>query len=168
LPTQEVPVDQIEGQTAHRASGLPVSLRRALLAMRVRLSRWRLDEELIAGADPTSGADLARRAEQLVGRSTRLRAALTVERVIDEFDAPRGQLSAAVPFQRDQVAEARRVLPWLAYELRNAERLDPRGVAMVDHLMRDVEGPLFSPAPPGTLRDRAQEAYDCLVCDQPL
>lgn len=162
-------MDQIQTLEA-RSTGdrLVARLRHSVIGISVRLRAWRLDEQLIAAADPTSRIELAQRAEQLVKRGKRERVALSVDRLISEFDRQRPQLSAAVPFQRDQVAEARAVLAWLVYELRDAEQVDPRGVAMIDHLIRDVEGPLFSPSPPGELRRRAQEAYECLVGDQPV
>jgi hypothetical protein len=130
-------------------------------------SRVQLDEELIAGAEPISRPELALRATQLLAPKVRRRLATRLERLIDEFDANRPQISAAVPFQRDQVREARAILPRLAYELRYADRAQPRCVAMVDRLVRDVTGPLYVRSPPGALHQRAQEIYECLVCDQP-
>jgi hypothetical protein len=169
LSTQEVPVAHIDSLAA-----LPLGrqladlIRRPALGVRVWISRRQLDEELIAGADPNSRPALALRTTQLLDPRLRRRLAATLERLIDEFDAHSPQLSAAVPFQRDQVAQARAVLPWLAYELRTAESIQPRGVAMVDRLLRDVTGPLYVRNPPAALQRRAQEIYDCLVGDQPV
>jgi hypothetical protein len=161
-------VEQIQTlKTRSAGSRVVAPVRHWVVGIGVRLRAWRLDKQLIAGADPTSRIELAQRAEQLVKLAKRERVALSVDRLVSEFDTRRAQLSAAVPFQRDQIAEARAVLVWLVYELRDAEQVDPRGVAMVDHLIRDVEGPVFAPSPPGELRRRAQEAYECLVGDQP-
>jgi hypothetical protein len=169
LSTQEVPVAHIESVAALPLGRQLADLgRRSALELRVWVSRLQLDEELIAGAPSTSRPALALRATQLLDLKNRRRLAASLERLIDDFDSHSPQLSAAVPFQRDQVAEARAVLPWLAYELRTAENIQPRGVAMVDKLMRDTTGPLYVRGPRGALRCRAQEAYDCLVGDQPI
>jgi hypothetical protein len=91
--------------------------------------------------------------------------AVSLERLIKELDADRGWwFSAAIPFMRDQAAEARGTLLLLARALRTAERVHPRGVAMVDKLLRDPSSsPLYVRTARGALQLRAQTALACLV-----
>ena len=113
LSTSEVPVMSVESVSA--PGGLVDLARRPALSLRVFVWRSRLDYELAAGADPGARPALALRAAQLVHPRHRRKAAACVERLVEEFDADRGWwFSAAIPFLRDQVAEARGTLLWLA------------------------------------------------------
>jgi hypothetical protein len=94
----------------------------------------------------------------------RRRLAGSVERLVDELDADRRwRLSPAVPFLHDQVAEARPSLLSLAHALRAAERVRPRGAAMVLMLLEDPASPLYTGTARGALQLEAQTALDCLL-----
>lgn len=83
--------------------------------LRALLFRGRLDAQLAAGLDPQSDPALALRAKRLIRARNRRRLARSVEHLIEEVDADRNWwLSAAVPFLRDQVVEARGTLMALA------------------------------------------------------
>jgi hypothetical protein len=142
--------------------------RRPALKLRVFIRRTRLDEELAEGIDPGSRPALALRAIQLVRPRYRRRLAGSVERIVADFDADRGfWLSAAVPFLRDQVAEARGTLLALANALRTAERVHPRGVALVSRLLLDpASSPLYVRSARGALQLKAQAALDCLLSER--
>jgi hypothetical protein len=140
-----------------------VTKRRAL-KLRVRLSRARLDQALAAGVDPASAPRLEVRARQLVAPRLRRRVASGVERVLEECDGdPRRGLTAAVPVLCDEVAMARGYLMMLADALRTEPTVNPRGVAMVDGLLRDPYSPLYVRGAPGALALRARAALDCLL-----
>lgn len=150
--------------TGGRGGGLADLARLQAIKLQVFARRWWLDEELASGLDPRSRPTLALRACQLVRPRYRRQLARSVERLVREFDAgPRRWLSPALPFRRNQVAEARPALILLAYALRAVERAQPRGAAMVSKLLRDSESPLYTGSAPGALQLRAQAALDCLL-----
>jgi len=138
--------------------------RRPALRLRVLATRAHLDGELAAGADPESAETLRIRAAQLLRPRYRRRLATAVEHLVDELDSYRGpRLSSAVPFLRDQVAEARPTLLSVVKVLRSSERVHPRGVAMVWRLLSDPASPLYLRTAPGGLERHTQVALDCLV-----
>jgi hypothetical protein len=83
-------------------------------------------------------------------RNRRTRYAAGLERALRAAHQPSG-LTAAIPVQRGQVHEARAELAALASALR-AEEVPPAALDGVRRLLTDCTGPLFAPAPPGTLR----------------
>jgi hypothetical protein len=156
------------GSVAARPLGrrlLDLARRRQVLRLQVLVSRTRLAWELADGADPASRPVLAQRAAQLLRPRYRRRLAVSLERLIKELDADRGWwFSAAIPFMRDQAAEARDTLLLLARALRTAEQVHPRGVAMVDKLLHDpASSPLYVRTARGALQLRAQTALACLL-----
>lgn len=155
------------GSLAARPLGLRLTdlARRQVLRLQVLVSRTRLAWELADGADPASRPVLALRAEQVVRRRYRRRLATSLERLVDELDADRRPgLSAAIPFMRDQAAEARGTLLLIAGALRTAEHVYPRGVGMVDKLLCDpASSPLYVKSVRGALQLQAQTALDYMV-----
>jgi hypothetical protein len=137
--------------------------RRQALKLRVWLSRWQLDEELIAGAMPTGRPALALRSEQLLDPEHRSSLATRIGCMIDEFDASQRRLSAAVPFDCDQVATARGELLALADALLTAETPDPGAVAMAVRLLRDTESALYGSSIDGALQRQAHTIRQLLV-----
>jgi hypothetical protein len=152
--TQEVPVALSPGSTPHRG-----------LRLRVRLFHWKLDERLAAGVDPASELALAVRAAQLLSARHRRRLAAAMERLVREADAPpHRSFSVALEPARDQVAEARSSLLFLAYLLRHADPAGARGVAIVERLLTDGRSDLYdSGSVRGTVALRVQMALDALV-----
>ena len=132
--------------------------------LRAVLFRGRLDGQLAAGLDPQSDPALALRARQLIRTRTRRRLARSVEQLVEEVDADRSWwLSAAVPFLRDQVVEARGTLVALAGALRDAEPVNPRGVAMTLRLITDPASPLYVRTATGALQLQASAVLDALL-----
>jgi hypothetical protein len=144
--------------------GLASRAGRQALRPAVFVSRGQLDQELASGADPASSPALAVRADQLLRRRYRRRLARSVERLVAEFDANRGWwFSAAVPFLREQVAEARGTLVSVAGALRDTQPVRARGVAMVSRLITNPESPLYVRNARGALQLRAHNALDHLL-----
>jgi hypothetical protein len=147
--------------------GLIDLARRPALSLHVFVWRSRLDAELAAGADPGARPALALRAAQLVHPRHRVKAAACVERLVEEFDADRGWwFSAAIPFLRDQIAEARVTLLSLAEALRAPEQVEPRGMALLSQLLRDpASSPLYVRTARGALQLQARTVLAYLVSE---
>jgi hypothetical protein len=144
-------------------AGLGELGRRLALRVHVFFGRSRLDEQLAAGADPGAQPELTLRAAQLVRPRQRRRLAARAEWLVAEYDAERGWwLSAAIPCLRVQVREARGTLLSLAEALRAADRIQPRGVALLSKLLSDPASPLYVHTPSGALLLRAQTALEYL------
>jgi hypothetical protein len=137
------------------------------LRARVGWSHWSLDAMLVAGDDPARDPALALRAEQLRTGRNRRRLAAWVERLARESDGAgtRG-VSATVPVVREEVTEARDSLLTLAYILRNAEDVRPRGVAMVERLLTDAGSVVYTDSARGAVELQVQIALDYLVGDR--
>jgi hypothetical protein len=134
------------------------------LRLRVIWSHWSLDNRLADGADPASDPALILRAAQLRSRRHRRRLAASVERLIKEANAQRlPAFTVAVPVVREPILEARDSLLFLAYLLRYADRLRPRGVAMVQCLLTDGGSVLYTDTARGAVELQVQTILDCLV-----
>ena len=134
------------------------------LRLRVRCFHWELDSRLADGVDPASDPALAVRAAQLLSARHRRRLADAVERVVREADAtPHPSFSVVLGIARDQVAEARGSLLFLAHLLRHAEGIGPRGVAIAERLLTDGGSAVYVGSVRGALALRVQTALDCLV-----
>jgi hypothetical protein len=68
---------------------------------------------------------------------------------------------------RDQVAEARPTLVFLADVLRSADDVQPRGVAMLTQLLTDGGSVLYVRGARGVLQLRLQTILHCLVDQGP-
>jgi glycine/D-amino acid oxidase-like deaminating enzyme len=138
--------------------------RHPLLWLRVRWSHWSLDARLAAGIDPASDPALIMRAGELRSPRHRRRLARSIERVAGESDVTRRPaFTAAVPLVREQVADARESLLFLAHLLRRAERVRPVGIAMVRRLLTDGGSVLYVNTANGTVELQVQAAIDRLV-----
>jgi Amino acid permease len=125
---------------------------------RVRLGSFALDQALARGADPSASRRLARRAEQLRGPTMRHEVAGDIERVVEAAGKPVPPVSAAVPLNRRAIAQLRPLLLTLAADLREAEPVSPRGVAIVRQLLLDGYSPLYGSTDPGELEEELRRA----------
>jgi hypothetical protein len=117
----------------------------ARLVARVRWSS--LDRQLVAGADPTGSPQLAARAAALASPRERMKLADGLERVVDAAHGPQRRwwaVSRHAPV-RANAAQLRA----LAYLLRSSRPLYARGTAIVNQLLTDGCGPLYTASPEG-------------------
>jgi len=138
-------------------------IERQVLRVEARWSHWFLDEQLAAGFEPEDDPALAARAAQLCSRRHRRGLAGSVERIAHASE-PRRQmgLTSAVPIVHEQVGEARDSLLRLAAVLRDAERVRPRGVAMVQRLLTDPDSYVYTRSAKGVVELQVQAALGAL------
>jgi hypothetical protein len=148
----------------HPHATSPLSgLSRLLLGARVRLRRWSLDDRLAEGEDAASSAELALRAEQLVSSKVCLELADELCRTVRAAEQPPRPLSAALPLQREPILRARERLLELADNLAFGSEVNPRGVALVERLLRDGGSPLYGPAVYDTVDSAVRHARAALL-----
>jgi hypothetical protein len=134
------------------------------LRLRVIWSHCSLDTKLAAGVDPAGDPALILRAAQLRSPRHRRRLAASVERLVGDAHAARPPaFTVAVPIVREQILEARDSLLFLAHLLRYADRLQPRGVAMVQRLLTDGGSVLYTDTACGAVELHVRTTLDCLV-----
>ncbi len=121
--------------------------------LRVTLRRAALTERLAEGADPSSSAELALRAYQLVRFRQRRILARTLQRTIEEVRNPNLRLSAVAPVRRREVLEAERPLRVLIDRLRDDRPVAAEGMALIYCIITDGSwSPLYNAIAPGALR----------------
>lgn len=111
-----------------------------MLRLRTWWRRERLDEQLAAGADPETGAELRLRAAQLGSTAEHLRLAEGLEDVVRQARAP--ATMSRLP-RRRQVRACVDELLALAQQLRSDQPIGLSGVAMTALLLSDGLGPLY-------------------------
>jgi hypothetical protein len=137
--TPTAPVEALPEWQADRARLLhPGPLIRAAAWLR----RSKLDRALIEGTDPASGAQLAARAAQLTGRSTRANIATGLERLALSVDEPPSR--TRVRPAREAAIANRSALLDLAALLRRGGPVYANGVARARQLVVDGTGPAYT------------------------
>jgi hypothetical protein len=116
------------------------------LDVRVRWSALELDAALSRGSDPASGEELALRAAQLADPAQRERLARSIN---DLVLLAEGRFGAQLPTTRapitaDRVRTSRARLLELRERLLGEGPHSPRGLALVNLLLEDPTGPLYS------------------------
>jgi hypothetical protein len=121
------------------------------LGVRARafLTRYRLIDELAAGANPEGTPERAFCAARLVAPRHRRGLAVSIRNVVDAAMAPPPGLSPAAPLAREQIRAATPALLALASRLRAQPDVTPRGVALVEQLLRDGSSVLYASPEPG-------------------
>jgi hypothetical protein len=136
--------------------------RRVRLAL---IAGWRaaeLDRQLAQGASPHTSALLAIRAERLTGRRYRARMAAGLDRAVRDAEGAGRGLTAAVRPDRREVIAAGTVLATLQRRLRAAEPVCAQGIALLELVLTDGDGPLYRPTEPGALGSRLRAAAAAL------
>jgi hypothetical protein len=134
--------------------------------LKVRLLRLRLDRRLAAGEPPWSTLELSVRAAELTAPGERQELAEEVDRLIDSAAQPRRPGGgAAVPPDRASVLACGPLLGDLVDDLRHAERVEARGVALVRQLLRDGGSPLYAPKSGAALEHAVRQAHAALLLD---
>jgi hypothetical protein len=85
-----------------------------------------------------------------------------LDNLVREAHDPQPTLSAQVPFQRQDVLEARDELALLAQALRTTRDPDAAGVDAADHLLTCSDSPIFEPQRAHAIRTAARAARDQL------
>ena len=132
-----------------------------MLRLRVACHLPRLDAELAAGVSPWRSDEHALRAAQLVARRRHARLARGLRRAATTA-ADRGPTDAGIPVCRSAVVAARPTLLALADDLLEVRDPSPRGIALVQQLLVDGDGPLYRPWAPDDLHAAAEEARHAL------
>jgi len=126
-----------------------------------RLQRNRLDEQLAAGAEPSTVAPLSLRAAQLTSGHGRAQLANALVEAVGE--ARRGEpMSIGRKPQRAAVRAEADALLALASRLREPTPIDVRGAAMVARLVNDGASPLHRSGA-RSLGDVLTEAHAALI-----
>lgn len=123
------------------ASRRPGPLRR----LRLRLRRGRLDERILSYASEED-PDVADRSALLVEPARRRKLARQLQAIADEVVEPEGMARgpATLRLRREEIAASRPELLALCRDLSDEPEVSPRGVILVDRLLRDGRSPLYT------------------------
>jgi hypothetical protein len=107
-------------------------------------SKESLDDALLAGElSPDSGKG-RKRAEQLVSRRHRAKAAEALRELVEEAQKPHASLfNANLRIQRYLIRQNQDAILGLAHELEELPAVNPRGVILADRLIVDGESPVY-------------------------
>jgi hypothetical protein len=90
-----------------------------------------------------------------------------IERLVGDSDPGRDRgCSAALPVVREQVTEARQSLLFLAHLLRSANRVRPRGIAVVEQMLTDGGSVLYTDTARGAVELQVRTALEWLVGEE--
>ncbi len=126
------------------ATEAPVTSRS--VRIRALLSRPRLVRELSEGAAPQGDAARALCASRLCAMRTRRSLAASLANVLEAAAEPMRGLTSSVRVAREDVLASGGSIEVLIRTLQGAPAVSPRGVALVDRLLRDGCSPLYVPA----------------------
>jgi hypothetical protein len=133
--------------------------------LRARLLRLSLDSRLARGAPAWGSPELRLRAAQLTSPRERGRLAEELDGVLEAAAQPAGLRGAAVPLDRRAVLACGGLVRVIADDLRHAELVQPRGVALLRQLLRDGGSPLYAPEVEGSLDRSLRHARAALLLD---
>jgi hypothetical protein len=145
------------------ADGSPVVRRvRPLDRIRVRLRARALDRALAAGEPTESRPAVALRARRLTEISKRAELARTLGQLVNRARHASSAASSQVPLARRAVLGATEELSLLAHELVTPGPVGASGVAQVQLLISDGNGPLYNPHCRTDLATAAERAIEAL------
>jgi hypothetical protein len=117
---------------------------RWLSGLKARLRASSLDRELASGIAPWRSPLHAARALQLTGDRSRRCVARSLERLVEQSQQSAPQYRGAVIAPcREQVMEALPMLLGITGRLRSADPIDARGIARLNRLLSDGNGPCY-------------------------
>jgi hypothetical protein len=128
---------------------------------RVWLLRGALDRRIALGADLHESPELARRARQLISPRRRTALAAGLRRMVEAAEEPRSPLTSQVPLNREILAE-RDLFMEIARDLESSDALSPRGIALIDQMLRQGVSPCYWPSRDGELRMALRQARAAL------
>jgi hypothetical protein len=111
--------------------------------IRARFHSAQLDRSLAQGTDRLASPELRWRGQQLISRRYRRRLAREIDRVLKAAKKRPLLGGSAAPLSRVEIASCRDLLLALAGELREAEPVEVRGMALVANLLHDGHSPLY-------------------------
>ena len=104
------------------------------------------------------------RTRRLTSPQSRQRLASAIERLIEDAHAASPPLrGSAAPINRDEVERCRNLLEEVAAELRDDEAVAPRGIALVESLLRDGASPVYARDVEGALEPTLRHARAALL-----
>jgi hypothetical protein len=116
-----------------------------------RLRATSLDRRLAAGEAPVSDRLLAARANLIVGRRSRRHLADDWEHLLATARGPVVPRSPRLPVRSSSILAAEREVDEIVAVIRQADRVNPRGIALARLLLTDGGGPLYNPRCSGAL-----------------
>jgi hypothetical protein len=133
------------------------------LRWRVRLTRSKLDDAILAGEPADVNPALALRARQLTDTRTRRRAARQLRGIVQYVEriGPRPLITAVV-IEPSAVRPARQAILGLAQRLDSDQPVQPGGVILAQRLLTDGLGPLFNLNSERTVVGAIWETIDAL------
>jgi hypothetical protein len=135
------------------------------IRIRTRLQRLSLDRRLAEGESPWASPELRWRADQLTAPLARQGLADEVDRLLEDAARASRPRGAAVPLDWPGVWACGELLRELAHDLRHAELVYARGVALVRELLRDGGSPLYVADTEGALDRAIKHARAALLLD---
>jgi hypothetical protein len=102
-----------------------------------------LDAALARGASPDSSPMLSLRAHQLIGSTVRRRLSREIRSLLVRAERPIHPMHSTVPICRHKIIDAREALRELADQLVTPGPVDAGGIAQLNRLLRDGDGPVF-------------------------
>jgi hypothetical protein len=135
------------------------------LGVRVRAltHRAKLDSMLLDGANPTRGAELQLRANQLTAGRYRGMLARSLVESVEAAEGEHRRSMASVPLAYGEVRAARAALLELANGLRGEGPVAPAGVILAERLVTDGAGPLYIASGHDALWRAARQASAALL-----
>jgi hypothetical protein len=135
------------------------------IRLRALLQRLSLDRRLALGEPAWASAELRWRAAQLTSPRARRALAEEIDRVLEVVARPPRPRGAAAPLDRSAVLACDGLLRALAHDLRHAEPVHVRGVALVRQLLQDGASPLYAADTEGALDRSIRQARAALLLD---
>lgn len=155
-------VSEIQTSLDRAMFASPQSRPRLITRLRVALQRPALDGELADGVDPVASPALAFRAAQLTSDRKRERISATIARVLAEAERSPSGWSAAVPVNREELAESRSLLIQIEATLQSEQPVYCQGMAMLQRLLTDGASPLYGRSSKGALNDELERVIAAL------
>ena len=95
-------------------------------------------------------------------REERRRIATGIEHALERAEQPATSISPQIAVRREAVEEARGELLEIVERLRMPAPIHEEGLRLAHTIVTDGTGPLYSPAPDGTMRDLANRTLRAL------
>jgi hypothetical protein len=103
-----------------------------------------IDDQLLAGRTPNGNVVTVARLTRLLDKRYRSKLARALRRLLDAARRPRlSPFIAEIPLEAREVLDTEPLILQLAADLEADEAVSPRGVILVDRLIRDGDSPVY-------------------------